>query len=191
MADARTVPAVSEDERRRRRLLFNVAVGVWLLLFAGATLVAFFRMWLPLEQAKEAQVLPEQLGTLHLGDSVQGPEAMAQVARLHGKQIKLADAFVGHYESNDGKAAVVYISVSPTKREAAALYGQMTAKIAKGNRVFSGLSKARAPDGREVYQVQGMGQQHFYYLKDREVVWVAADPAVATAVLDEATRQVR
>lgn len=181
---------LDDDLRRRRRALANAAVAVWLLLFAGATLLLFFRIWLPQERAKEAQPLPDHLGPVRLVETVEGPAAMAQVAKLHGKDIALANAYVGHYEE-EGARATVYVSISRTRSDAASLYKLMTVKIGKGNAVFTGLRKATTTNGLEGYSLQGMGQEHFYYLKDKEVVWVAADPTIAGAVLDAAQEQVR
>lgn len=182
--------ALSDEERRRRRVIVNTAIAFWLILFMAATLFSFFRMWLPMERAKEAQMLPDQLGAVQLEESMDGPQAMAAIAKLHGKKIDLEKAYVGHYSGNQG-SATLYISVSRSQSESRALYRLMTKRIGKANQIFTGLRKIAGPGGLEMYQAEGMGQEHFYYQKGTEVVWVAADPQIASAVVEEAAATIR
>jgi len=43
----------------------------------------------------------------------------------------------------------------------------------------------RQIDGRTIYLLEGMGQQHFYFQSGNLVVWMAVDPPLADQALTE------
>jgi hypothetical protein len=51
----------------------------------------------------------------------------------------------------------------------------MADKIGSGNGMFSNLQTLDI-SGRTIYEVQGLGQLHFFYAANDKIVWLASDP---------------
>ena len=60
----------------------------------------------------------------------------------------------------------------------------MRERIAEGNSPFTPLSQT-TDKNRTVYVLEGMGQKHFYFQSKNLVVWVAVEPALAEAVIQQ------
>lgn len=53
--------------------------------------------------------VPERLAGLRRTHAVEGDEALAAIARLHGKAVRARDGFVAHYEGDAG-VAMLYVT---------------------------------------------------------------------------------
>ena len=62
------------------------------------------------------------------------------------------------------------------------LFAAMRERIALGRSPFTPIGE-RSIAGRTVYELTGMGQQHFYFQSGRLVIWLAVDPPAAEPVL--------
>lgn len=127
--------------------------------------------------AAPRQQPPGSLGDLKLAHASQGKEALEEINRLHGKDINAKAGYVAHYEKQ-GTAAMVYLAEASSTDQAARQIGQMRARIQRGDTPFSGL-KTLTADGTTLYSVLGQGQTHYFYRQEANVLWLAADAAVA------------
>lgn len=125
--------------------------------------------------------LPSELGGLRLLQVMAGPDALAEIYRLHQKDLGLVDGWVGHYE----EGATVWVSQATDEAQAAALLAAMTRDIQAGEGGFQHEGEEQI-QGVAVHRVRGQGGAHFYYQKGDRAVWVTAPPTVARAFLAQA-----
>lgn len=125
---------------------------------------------------------PETVGALQLVHALRGKEALQAIDRLHGKGLAGTDAYVAHYEK-DGLVAMLYVSRPARSTMAGAQIEKMTTAIRAGKTPFSHL-KSSERNGTTVYSAIGEGQIHYFYRRDADVIWIAADPPVAREVRD-------
>jgi hypothetical protein len=60
----------------------------------------------------------------------------------------------------------------------------MQAKIAQGNSPFTPIDEIQNRD-RKVFVLDGMGQRHYYFQSKNLVIWLAANPSVADAAIQQ------
>lgn len=124
--------------------------------------------------------LPALLAGQPLVSSVRGEAAREQVARLHGKTIDIANAFVGQYAGG----ITLWISVSESPLRATSLLWAMNRRMAGGTATFAPPRSAQRHE-RTVFLTQGLGLEHAYFQRGANVVWVAAPAGTLDTVLDE------
>lgn len=139
-------------------------------------------------EAAEAETpldpVPDRLAGLELVDEVSGTQAVAQVEQLHGKALGsgLDAAWVARY-GQQGEATL-WVSRSILEADAVEMLERMTVLIEDGGTPFTGLvdiGEASAP----VYQLEGMGQRHYYFRSATDLYWLAAPMSLAEAALEE------
>ncbi len=131
------------------------------------------------------QTLPHDIAGLSLTDTMTGQQAMKEVSKLHGLNITIQDAWIGHY---GGQKAIVWISQSPGDNDADYLLNAMVVKISQGNEYFKDFEE-RNMEGQKVYTVAASdGQRHFFYRSGNRVIWIAAPLGQETAFIEEALR---
>jgi hypothetical protein len=124
--------------------------------------------------------VPMMLADQPLTSYVEGQDAMADVARLHGSTFEMTDAEIAGY--GDG---VVTIWRSGTADPETALdqVERMRERIAGGGSPFEAPHPLHARPG--VYATSGMGQKHFFFASRASVWWVSVMPGMAGPVLSE------
>ena len=137
---------------------------------------------------------PEQLGNLELISTVRGAEAMAQINRLHGLDIDLADAFVAVYIHSSpyhgNSHATIWVGRAENAEAASRLTQRMVDSISEGDSAFNNLQRLPIA-GHEVFRVDGPGGEHFFYnsQKRREaVVWLIIEADGSLSILKEAVK---
>lgn len=158
-----------------KRLLPFLMLGLGALVLTVALLTL-------LDTPGSGAPLPSSLAGEALRDAVYGPEAVTQIAQLHGKEISLVSGAVGTYGA--AGRTVLWVSESASQQEAADLTATMEARIAEGRSPFTSLG-IRTEGARQIYVLEGMGQQHFYFQAGPKVIWLAANPAEAEQALQE------
>ncbi len=138
-------------------LLFLVSVGYWAygVVLANPRPVA----------------VPDSVAGMSLTQKTVGPEAVAEVTRLHGKEFPLTSGAMATY-GGDG-AVTLWVSGVPASPIAGEMVRAMTEKIAEGRSPFTPTG-THDMDGRTVYELVGMGQRHFYFQSGSLVIWLAA-----------------
>lgn len=133
--------------------------------------------------------VPAQLGTLELIGTIEGSEAMTQVSRPHGTDIELASAYIVEY-ATDNERVTVWVGKAESSDAAAELIRRMIDGIARGGAGFSNLQRLTIA-GHEVFQVNGPGGEHFFYIsrEQRErVVWLIVEAADTLPILQQALK---
>lgn len=154
-----------------------------LIIFAGALLVTGGLAYVlsnPATTDTDTLALRKSLAGLSLASTEVGPEAIAEITRLHGKEFPLTSGAMGMY-GVDAQATVWVASLS-SETAAQQLVTAMRDKIAEGRSPFTPVT-ARPLGRRTIYELDGMGQKHFYFQSSDRVIWLAADPDIAAQAL--------
>lgn len=142
--------------------------GVGYALFSGAL------------NSPSAAPLPEQLAALPLVYETSGRQAVEEIARLHRQDFPLTSAAIGVYGLEP--QATLWVSGSPLEFVAARMLSSMQKAIARGDSPFTPTGERR--DGRRtIYELDGMGQKHFYFRSGNLLIWLTADPPLAETAL--------
>jgi hypothetical protein len=165
----------------RKRIGPAIVLTIGVLLIAGG--LAYWQFVQAIERPSAA-ALPETLAGLPQVEARFGPDAVAVVSDLHGKQFPLSSGAYGMYGEH-GRMAMLWVAGTPAKAMAARMVAEMEEAIAQGDSPFMPTG-TREVNGRTLYELTGMGQQHYYFQSGSLVVWLAADEPVAAVALEEA-----
>lgn len=161
--------------------LLTVLVPAFFALVIGLSVAT--GLWSAASQ-QETTPAPRQLAGYHLDQAMSGPEAIAEIDALHGEDIPVAEAWVAHYQGN----GTVWAARATESKQAAQLLDRMVRGIQQGTSPFQNLRQLEV-DGILVYTVTDGHQQHFFYQKGDQLVWVAtpkgAEDAFLSAALDK------
>lgn len=125
--------------------------------------------------------LPDWVANLQMTDYITGSDAAVQFVNLHNKQFPLTSGAIGIYGDHE---ITLWVAGTPLNIMAARMVGGMQEKIEQGNSPFTPIDQFT--DGnRTIYELEGMGQRHYYFQSQNLVIWLAADPSIA----DEALKQ--
>lgn len=133
--------------------------------------------------------VPERLGDLQLVGTIEGPEAMARIGRLHGTDIKLASAYIVEYVHGNERSTV-WVGRAESKDAAVELTRRMIEAIERGGSGFSNLQRLTIAD-HEVFRVDGPGGEHFFYNSRKtakQVVWLTLEAADVLPILEQAVK---
>lgn len=169
--------AFHKKDQPMRRWLPILMMGSGVLLVAGSLLVILLN-----QPAKNDAPLPSSLANQPLTNATYGDQAVADITRLHGKQFPITSGAVGQY--GDSGQSTLWVSESPTEGDAADLVTAMQTRIAEGRSPFS-QRDVRDEGSTDILVLDGMGQQHFYFQVGKRVIWLAADPSIAEAALQD------
>ena len=175
-------PSVNMVEMKR---LFPLGLmGLGLLLIIGT---AGFWSFNQKVQHPSSAPLPERVTDLSLTQSRMAEKAIAEFARLHGNDFPLTSGAVGMYGADH--SVTLWVAGAPFQTMAGRMLAAMRDKIAStsGSSPFSPIGERR--DGtRAIYELDGMGQKHFYFQSGKLIVWLAVDPERAEEVLTQALK---
>ncbi len=132
---------------------------------------------------------PEQLGTLELIGSIEGSEALSQIGRLHGTDIKLVSAYIAEY-AHGNERVTIWVGRAENNNAGAELIKSMLQGIERGGSGFSNLQRLSIA-GHEVFRVDGPGGEHFFYISKEQrevVVWLTIETADALPILEQALK---
>jgi hypothetical protein len=133
------------------------------------------------------RLLPPSVGGLALAAQVSGAQARAQVEQLHGKVLGagLDQAWIGQY--GDPPQATVWATRSVRREDAEALLARMAGQLGNGDSPFHVVGPVVKGDAHG-YELDGMGQKHYYFLVGSDLYWLAIDPRLGPSGLDELVR---
>ncbi len=133
--------------------------------------------------------LPERLQTLELVNTIEGPEALSGISRLHGTEISLESAYIVEYAHN-ADLATVWVGRAESRDAAAELTRRMIEAIERGGSGFSNLQRLTIA-GHEVFRVDGPGGEHYFYISGEQgerIVWLTVEATDALPILEQALK---
>jgi hypothetical protein len=162
------------------RKIFPLALIVSGLFLVSAT-IGYWRFDEAIKYPSAAP-LPEQVTNLPLASKSTGQQAVWELTRLHQKEFPLASAAVGMYGAEH--QVTLWVSGAPIRSLAGRMLATMRDKIAEGRSPFTSLGEMK--DGnRLIYELEGMGQRHYYFQSGKLLVWMAANPELAEQAITE------
>lgn len=126
--------------------------------------------------------VPEKIASLPRTEFVSGPEAIQQIAMMHGKNISLDEGHIAKYKSG-GTEATLWISVSPSIEEGEELFRLMDEKM-PASKVFKNRQEVEI-SSRKVVRVDGMNQEHYYWVSGKYNYWVAVAGGDGKSIVSE------
>lgn len=165
---------------RRIASLLLIVAGLFLLV--GATGFAFYTQ--ALGQPAPAS-LPDNFAGLPLTQRNTGSQAVSELVRLHGEELSLTSGAVGRYGAE--AQATIWVSGVSFSFMASRTVNAMRDRIAEGRSPFTPAGKRN--DGRRViYELEGMGQKHYYFQSKNSVIWLVVENALAEPALEQTLR---
>jgi hypothetical protein len=123
--------------------------------------------------------LPHEINGLTLSRFSTGKAAANEVNRMHNNSFLVTSASVGIYGREQ---ATIWVTGSPTGFLASRMVTAMDEKIRKVESPFTPTAERR--DGnRVIYELDGMGQKHYYFQSSNFVIWLSAQPELAEHLL--------
>jgi len=157
--------------------LIFIALGSLILL----TVIGYSYYNSLLRNPKHAPV-PETIAGFNLQRQTYGAQAVDEINRMHSLEFPLSLGAVGIYGSE--RRIILWVSGAPTQTMATRLTSDMEVRIAEGNSPFTPLG-SRDDGKRKVYELDGLGQKHFYFQSGKFLIWVAADFEIAEDALSD------
>ena len=129
-------------------------------------------------------LLPEAVGDLPRIELLTGPEAQAEVDRLHGKPLEAVASGIARYAQGEDRPAEVWVSQVASEHEARRQAGLMVHKMFENPQ--SPFKQPTRIDhrGLAVYRFTGMGQAHLIWSSGDLVWWVSCAPEHEQAFLE-------
>jgi len=115
-------------------------------------------------------LLPQSLGGLPLQEFSSGEEAIAEINKLHGKELPITDGYVGSY-SDGTKSLTLWVAQSESDGPEELLQ-QMLEALRKGRTPFSAPRRVEGLE-REVYSTEGLDQTHYIWTEGNLLIWMA------------------
>ena len=125
--------------------------------------------------------LPDQIAALQMTDYTTGAQAAAQFEDLHNKQFPLTSGAIGIYGDRE---ITLWAAGAPLDFMASRMVEAMREKITEGNSPFTPIEQFDQGK-RTIYVLEGMGQKHFYFQSKNLIIWLATDPALAEAAIQQ------
>ena len=142
----------------------------------------------PAKQSGQSGV-PDYLGSLKLATKTEGPQALDQINRLHGTDIKLVSGYIAEYAAiYGGEKVTVWVGRAKDENDAAELLQRMAQAIGKGGTPFSAPKQVDI-SGHQIYQVQGPGGDNFFYQSHEsktDVVWLTVNSTNPKSLVEKA-----
>src|SRR3970040_2368769 len=161
-----------------RRILPALLVGIGTLLIAVPTGWLYFSS---LVNHPAAVHFPDQIAGLQMTDYTTGAQAATQFEDLHNKQFPLTSGAIGIYGDHE---ITLWESGAPLNIMATRMADAMQEKIANGNSPFTPLEQF-TQGSRTIYDLEGMGQIHYYFQSKNLIIWLAAEPSTAEEALEQ------
>ena len=125
-----------------------------------------------------SDLMPESVGALKRIQLVTGPQAQAEVDRLHGKPLPAEASAVARYSRPDDvgtkRPAEVWVSRVASGKEARRQTGLMVHMMYENPKSPFRNPRRLDHQGMAVYRFEGMGQTHFIWFKEDLVYWVSS-----------------
>ncbi len=130
-----------------------------------------------------AAELPDQITGLPLTQANYGPEAVEEITRLHDQSFPLSSGAFGMY-GREGNMIMLWVTGTPARFMASRMVSDMEEAIAGSESPYTPIG-AQEMNGRTVYVLKGMEQQHYYFQSEATIIWLAADHTFANRALAE------
>ena len=167
---------LQESPLKRFLPLLFMITGLFLL--SGAVL-----LWVNRSAGSPSAIaLPESIVGFSMTEARHGEQALNEIAQMHRGAFSIVDGAIGVY--GPARQAMLWAAGANDESGADRLLEAMRVEITRGGTPFSPV-KEWQDHQRTVYELQGLGQQHFYFRSGRLLVWLAVDEKDALQAIQE------
>ncbi len=126
---------------------------------------------------RERTPLPPHILDMKLHETVTGASAREIINHLHMKNVVPEENFIGRYAGTEHHATY-YLSMYHDSASANEALSEMLQAMQGGGHVFDHIRKLRIGE-RDIYMALGMGQAHYFFTRDDQLIWTAIDIPIA------------
>lgn len=146
-----------------------------LLVFVVLAAVYFISPPMQDNNTDEISFFPQDMGSMDLVNEYSGERAKSEIRNMHLGEWDFLKGYVGYYEGNSGESATFWTAIFHNQSQAINTTEWMTNEISKSDTPFSIPEKIilNQSEVEYVYHMEGMGQEHYYWQREKIVVWVA------------------
>ncbi|MCO6453494.1 MAG: hypothetical protein J5I90_22120 [Caldilineales bacterium] len=165
--------------RKIERALPFVLIGLGVVALISVLGVAW---WTAAITQPGGASIPTSVAGMALSTTIEGKQAVTEINRLHDNRFPLSSGAVAKY-GGQGEA-ILWVAGAPLPFFAGRMVDVMQARIAEGNSPFRPQA-VRNIGGREVFELEGMGQKHFYFRARSMVIWLAVNKDISEETLKD------
>jgi hypothetical protein len=121
----------------------------------------------------DGRPFPAEINGLPRTAYVTGEAARAEISKLHGKEIPASSAEVATYGGGQEKV-VVWVTASPTKEEAQALFRRMWERMEANPATYTRPELLNIKN-KAYFSTRGNGAENYFYLRGTRIYWVALE----------------
>jgi hypothetical protein len=162
-----------------RKVLLSTAVITGLLFIIIGVVAYYFNR---VTADPQAASIPNQIAGMELTVKSEGLLALAELNQLHRQNFPLSAGAVGTYGLE--RSAKLWIAEAPFGFLAKQMTEAMNERIAQGNSPFTQLGEFERGE-RTIYQLDGLGQKHFYFQSNKAIIWLAANAEFADQAIQD------
>lgn len=100
-----------------------------------------------------------------------GEAALAEVSKLHGREIEAGNAEIATY-GDDRQQITIYMTNSPDKAAAQALFQAMVERMMANPTAYTRPEVLNIKN-KAYFATSGNGQNHYFYLRGTRIYWVS------------------
>lgn len=126
--------------------------------------------------------LPNSFFDLKMTSKLEGEAAKRFVNNLHHQPVTVEKNEVGFYRAQKGEA-IIYVTYYPSAKLAQENFDKMTEKITPEISPFHSYEFFEL-EGKRIYKTLGMGQTHYVFVDDKNLLWVTAENEWALKFLE-------
>ncbi len=162
-----------------QRILSIAAIVLGILLLLAASLFAW---WIAITEHPGEAPTPPELAGLTRTALITGPTAVTAIHQLHNSQFPLRSGAVAQYGRQN--EITLWVAGAPLALMAQRMVDVMEEQIQGGETPFQPLA-TRTIGGRTIFDVDGLGQRHFYLRSGAFVIWIEVNYDLAEDALSE------
>jgi len=132
---------------------------------------------------QQRNIFPDTLLDYTLNQIYSDNLARETVDKLHLQPISPDINHIAYYQGDSGNITI-YVATFPDHKQARMAYEKMIVKITPFNTIFSGGLYTRI-QGKEVYRLDGGIDDHFLFVKEKQVFWLAVQASTPDIVVKE------
>jgi len=156
-----------------------ILMGFILVAAVGVTLFSSqLRIW----RQPGTVPLPDEIVGFQLERKIVGQDAVSGLNQMHLKDFPLVSGAIGEY-GHQGEATL-WVSRLANEGAAGRMVLAMEARIKETDSPYHPLAE-RNLGRRVVFELEGMGQKHYYFQSGNLVVWLAVDTGMAGEAIEQ------
>ncbi len=158
----------------------NKALKILLLFFSILLCTVFF---VCASVSVDRTHIPSAILHMDKQEVKSGAEAARIIDRMHHGKVATGNDYIVNYEGK-GNSSTLYVSVYDSNDRAVSAMEDMARVMRETEHGFHHFMRRTVRD-RVVYMALGEGQAHYFFVRDKELIWLAVDTEIAEPSLED------